>query len=159
MKGIVLNTSKVLLGVIPALILGRLLGQHSTWLGLTPLALISAMSNSNGWLYAALASRYGDDSDVGAVEVISSSDGPFFEMAFMAGTGWANIPCSMREACDRIKRERVLAIARVPLAIVGACPYRPTPPGQWLPIPAIPPAPFPFLPSPYIFFWPTLIRR
>ncbi|MDR1977810.1 MAG: 2-keto-3-deoxygluconate permease [Synergistaceae bacterium] len=91
-KGIVLNTSKVLLGVIPALIVGKLIGQHATWLGLTPLAMISAMSNSNGGLFAALASRYGDDSDVGAVAVISSNDGPFFEMAFMAGTGLANIP-------------------------------------------------------------------
>jgi 2-keto-3-deoxygluconate permease len=91
-KGIVLNTSKVLLGVIPALLLGHFLGQHATWLGLTPLALISAMSNSNGGLYAALASRYGDDSDVGAVAILSSNDGPFFEMAFMAGTGLANIP-------------------------------------------------------------------
>ncbi|MDR1732084.1 MAG: 2-keto-3-deoxygluconate permease [Synergistaceae bacterium] len=91
-KGIVLNTSKVLLGVIPALIVGKFVGQHSTWLGLTPLAMISAMSNSNGGLFAALASRYGDDSDVGAVAVLSSNDGPFFEMAFMAGTGLANIP-------------------------------------------------------------------
>ncbi|MDR1862965.1 MAG: 2-keto-3-deoxygluconate permease [Treponema sp.] len=91
-KGVVLNTSKVLLGVALALIVGKIYGQHATWLGLTPLALISAMSNSNGGLYAALASRYGDDSDVGAVAVISSNDGPFFEMAFMAGTGLANIP-------------------------------------------------------------------
>jgi 2-keto-3-deoxygluconate permease len=91
-KGIVLNASKVLLGVSLALIIGKIYGQHATWLGLTPLALISAMSNSNGGLYAALASRYGDDSDVGAVAVLSSNDGPFFEMAFMAGTGLANIP-------------------------------------------------------------------
>ncbi|MDR3264442.1 MAG: 2-keto-3-deoxygluconate permease, partial [Synergistaceae bacterium] len=91
-KGIVLNTSKVLLGVSVALIVGKFLGQHSTWLGITPLAFISAMSNSNGGLYAALASRYGDDSDIGALAVISSNDGPFFEMAFMAGTGLASIP-------------------------------------------------------------------
>jgi 2-keto-3-deoxygluconate permease len=91
-KGMVLNTAKVLLGVSVALIVGKTLGQHATWLGLTPLALISAMSNSNGGLYAALAQRYGDDSDIGALAVISSNDGPFFEMAFMAGTGLANFP-------------------------------------------------------------------
>jgi 2-keto-3-deoxygluconate permease len=91
-KGMVLNTSKVLLGVFLALLIGKIYGQHATWLGLTPLALISAMSNSNGGLYAALAARYGDDSDVGALAIISSNDGPFFEMAFMAGTGLANIP-------------------------------------------------------------------
>jgi 2-keto-3-deoxygluconate permease len=91
-KGILLNTSKVLLGVSLALIVGKFAGQHATWLGLTPLALVSAMSNSNGGLFAALASRYGDDTDVGAVAVLSSNDGPFFEMAFMAGAGLANIP-------------------------------------------------------------------
>jgi 2-keto-3-deoxygluconate permease len=91
-KGMVLNTTKVLLGVSVALIVGKTLGQHATWLGLTPLALISAMSNSNGGLYAALAQRYGDDSDIGALAILSSNDGPFFEMAFMAGTGLANFP-------------------------------------------------------------------
>ena len=91
-KGMVLNTSKVLLGVWLALLIGKIYGQHGTWLGLTPLALVSAMSNSNGGLFAALASRYGDDSDVGAVAILSSNDGPFFEMAFMAGAGLANIP-------------------------------------------------------------------
>ncbi|MDR1831399.1 MAG: 2-keto-3-deoxygluconate permease [Fusobacteriaceae bacterium] len=91
-KGVVLNASKVLLGVIPALVVGKLYGQHATWLGLTPLAMVSAMSNSNGGLFAALAAKYGDDSDVGAVAVLSSNDGPFFEMAFMAGAGLANIP-------------------------------------------------------------------
>jgi 2-keto-3-deoxygluconate permease len=91
-KGVVLNVSKVLLGVWLALLIGKIYGQHGTWLGLTPLALISAMSNSNGGLFAALASRYGDDSDVGAVAILSTNDGPFFEMAFMAGAGLANIP-------------------------------------------------------------------
>ncbi|GHS92922.1 2-keto-3-deoxygluconate permease [Synergistales bacterium] len=91
-KGMVLNTSKVLLGVVVALAVGKIFGQHATWLGITPLAFISAMSNSNGGLYAALAQRYGDESDIGALAVISSNDGPFFEMAFMSGAGLANIP-------------------------------------------------------------------
>jgi 2-keto-3-deoxygluconate permease len=91
-KGVVLNTSKVLLGVAVALIVGKILGPHATWLGITPLAFISAMSNSNGGLFAALASRYGDDSDVGALAIISTNDGPFFEMAFMGVAGLADIP-------------------------------------------------------------------
>ncbi|MDR2523724.1 MAG: 2-keto-3-deoxygluconate permease [Synergistaceae bacterium] len=91
-KGMVLNTSKVLLGITAAVVVGKILGPHAAWLGITPLAFISAMSNSNGGLYAALASRYGDDSDVGALAVISSNDGPFFEMAFMGLSGLADIP-------------------------------------------------------------------
>jgi len=91
-KGFILNTSKVLLGASIGLIVGKLLGQYATFLGLTPLALISAMANSNGGLYTALASKYGDESDVGAVAIISTNDGPFFTMLFMGLSGLANIP-------------------------------------------------------------------
>jgi 2-keto-3-deoxygluconate permease len=91
-KGIVLNAAKVLSGVAIGVLVGKILGPHATWLGITPLAYVSAMSNSNGGLYTALATKYGDNSDVGAIAVISSNDGPFFEMAFMGMAGLANIP-------------------------------------------------------------------
>ncbi len=91
-KGVVLNFAKVIAGVAIGVIVGKVLGPHNTWLGITPLAFVSAMSNSNGGLYTALASKYGDESDIGAIAVISSNDGPFFEMAFMGMAGLANIP-------------------------------------------------------------------
>lgn len=91
-KGVVLNFAKVISGVLIGVIVGRILGPHNTWLGITPLAFVSAMSNSNGGLYTALATKYGDNSDVGAIAVISSNDGPFFEMLFMGMAGLANIP-------------------------------------------------------------------
>lgn len=91
-KGVVLNTAKVVLGVGVGLLIAKLVGREGTLFGLTPLAFIAAMSNSNGGLYTALAQRYGDESDVGAVAIISTNDGPFFTMVAMGMTGLANIP-------------------------------------------------------------------
>ncbi len=91
-KGVVLNTTKVVLGVAVGLIVAKFVGREGALLGLTPLALIAAMSNSNGGLYTALAQRYGDESDVGAVAIISTNDGPFFTMVAMGMTGLADIP-------------------------------------------------------------------
>lgn len=91
-KGMVINTSKVLFGVALGVILARVAGPGAAILGVTPLAMIGAMSNSNGGLYTALAAKYGDSADVGAIAVISSNDGPFFEMMFMGIAGVAAIP-------------------------------------------------------------------
>lgn len=98
-KGMVINTSKVLFGVAFGVLLAKFAGPSAAVLGMTPLAMIGAMSNSNGGLYTALASKYGDSSDVGAIAVISSNDGPFFEMAFMGIAGVAIIPIKDLFAC------------------------------------------------------------
>ena len=98
-KGIVLNTSKVVFGVSLGVILAKIGGPGAVVLGMTPLALIGCMSNSNGGLYTALATKYGTKTDVGAIAVISSNDGPFFEMLFMGLTGVANIPLMTLVAC------------------------------------------------------------
>ncbi len=98
-KGVVLNTSKVLFGVSLGVLLAKIGGPGAVVLGITPLALIGCMSNSNGGLYTALATKYGTKTDVGAVAVISSNDGPFYEMLFMGLTGVATIPIKTLFAC------------------------------------------------------------
>jgi 2-keto-3-deoxygluconate permease len=98
-KGFALNLSKVILGVAIGLVLGKVAGPGATLLGLTPLALIAAMSNSNGGLYTALATRYGEESDIGAIAVLSINDGPFFTMLAMGASGLANIPFLTLVAC------------------------------------------------------------
>lgn len=98
-KGVVINIGKVVTGVACGVLLAKFAGPQAAFLGVTPLAMIGAMSNSNGGLYTALASRYGDDADVGAVAIISSNDGPFFEMMFMGVAGVAAIPITSLIAC------------------------------------------------------------
>lgn len=90
-KGTALLLSKLVVGGALGLVVNYFFGTAGL-LGLTPLAIIGAITNSNGGLYAALASEYGDASDVGAVSVISLNDGPFLTMMVLGATGLAAIP-------------------------------------------------------------------
>src|SRR5699024_5633716 len=63
----------------------------SLW-GLVPLAIIAAMSNSNGSLYVALMSEFGNKTDKGAISILSINDGPFLTMVAMGAAGLASFP-------------------------------------------------------------------
>ncbi|MBK5261449.1 MAG: 2-keto-3-deoxygluconate permease [Peptostreptococcaceae bacterium] len=97
-KGAVLTTVKVLLGVLVGLFVTKVFGPLGL-LGLTPLAIVGAISNSNGGLYAALAGEYGDATDVAAVSVLSINDGPFFTMVALGAAGVAVIPINALIGC------------------------------------------------------------
>ena len=51
-------------------------GTNGLWLGLAPLAVMAAMSNSNGIVYMAVASQYGNKEDKAAYSVLVLNDGP-----------------------------------------------------------------------------------
>jgi len=91
-KGSLLTASKVIIGTGFGVLFASVFGPSTALLGITPLALISALGNNNGGLYTALAAKYGDKSDVGGIAVLSSTDGPFFEMMLMGAVGVAAIP-------------------------------------------------------------------
>lgn len=90
-KGTVLTILKYAIGVLLGLGLNMMFGPMGI-LGLTPLAVITAVTNSNGAIYTALAKEFGDNTDVGAIAILSLNDGPFLTMIALGTTGLADIP-------------------------------------------------------------------
>jgi 2-keto-3-deoxygluconate permease len=88
-KGGVLLAAKVGMGVVAALILGRVLGtepiETGMLAGLSTLAVVVAINDTNGGLYMALMGRYGAPKDVGAYSVMSLESGPFITMITLGG--------------------------------------------------------------------------
>jgi 2-keto-3-deoxygluconate permease len=89
--GCVLTILKFAAGFGMGLLLNSMFGATGI-LGLTPLAVIGAITNSNGVIYVNLAAEYGDESDVGAISILSLNDGPFLTMIALGTSGLATIP-------------------------------------------------------------------
>jgi 2-keto-3-deoxygluconate permease len=90
-KGITILLAKTGVGVAIGLAVAFFIS-GGVLLGLTPLAIIAAMTNSNGALYAALTGQYGNKTDRGAVAVLALNDGPFITMIALGAAGLAAFP-------------------------------------------------------------------
>lgn len=90
-RGAILTILKFVIGVLIGWGLNMAFGPAGI-LGLTPLAVISAVTNSNGAIYTALAKEFGDSNDMGAIAILSLNDGPFLTMIALGTTGIAEIP-------------------------------------------------------------------
>jgi 2-keto-3-deoxygluconate permease len=90
-KGALLISGKFIVGAGIGIFVGKVFGPAGV-LGLSPLAILAALTNCNGGLYASLASQYGDETDVGAYALLSIKDGPFFTLVALGASGLAQVP-------------------------------------------------------------------
>jgi len=86
-KGVTLLVFKWVIGAAFGLIAIMFAGSNGLFLGLAPLAIIAAMTNSNGGLYIALAGQYGKEDDKAAYPFLALSDGPFLTMVALSVFG------------------------------------------------------------------------
>ena len=95
-KGGALLATKVGMGVLFGLVLGHFLGEApisaGMFAGLSTLAVVAAMNDTNGGLYMALMGQYGKPSDVGAYTVMSIESGPFLTMVTLGVAGLSAFP-------------------------------------------------------------------
>jgi 2-keto-3-deoxygluconate permease len=95
-KGGALFATKVLAGIVAGVILGHFLGEApisaGMFAGLSTLAVVAAMNDTNGGLYMALMGQYGKPGDVGAYTIMSLESGPFLTMVTLGVAGLSAFP-------------------------------------------------------------------
>ncbi|OQR33836.1 2-keto-3-deoxygluconate permease [Pseudomonas sp. Bc-h] len=95
-KGGVLFGTKVGTAIVIGVIMGHFLGEQpitsGIFAGLSTLAVVAAMNDTNGGLYMALMGQYGRSEDVGAYSVMSLESGPFLTMVTLGVAGLAAFP-------------------------------------------------------------------
>lgn len=88
--GVILTFKSLIPAALVALF-GMVVGIDGV-LGVSILALMATIDNSNGGLWLAFTGRYGDNRDRGAYMASALNDGPFISMLFLGAAGLANIP-------------------------------------------------------------------
>jgi len=83
-RGFVLLAAKFLAGFVSTLVVAKIWGPNGV-IGLTPLMLLAAVTNSNGGMYLGLMSQFGDENDLGAQSLLGINDGPFLTLIGLAG--------------------------------------------------------------------------
>jgi 2-keto-3-deoxygluconate permease len=95
-KGGALLATKICLGLTAAFVLGRLIGVepiHTGWLtGLSTLAVVAAVNDTNGGLYMSLMEQYGTSEDSAAYSVMGLESGPFLTMVSLGLVGLSAFP-------------------------------------------------------------------
>ncbi|WP_250516466.1 2-keto-3-deoxygluconate permease [Caballeronia sp. INDeC2] len=95
-KGGALFATKVGTAIVAGIVLGHFLGEQpitsGVFAGISTLAVVAAMNDTNGGLYMALMGQYGRSEDVGAYTIMSLESGPFLTMVTLGVAGLSAFP-------------------------------------------------------------------
>ncbi|MGN6667415.1 MAG: 2-keto-3-deoxygluconate permease [Trinickia sp.] len=95
-KGGALFATKVGTAIVVGIVLGHFLGEQPVssglFAGVSTLAVVAAMNDTNGGLYMALMGQYGRSEDVGAYTIMSLESGPFLTMVTLGVAGLSAFP-------------------------------------------------------------------
>jgi 2-keto-3-deoxygluconate permease len=95
-KGGALFFTKIAIAAIVGALLGRLWGEapvaSGVLAGLSTLAVVAAMNDTNGGLYMALMGQFGEARDVAAYSIMSIESGPFLTMVTLGVAGLSAFP-------------------------------------------------------------------
>lgn len=93
----VILVAKTILPAMLVILLGFITGPEGI-LGVSLLALLTVVANSNGGVWLAFTGKYGDYRDRGAYVASAINDGPFFVLLFLGASGLAEIPLGLMAA-------------------------------------------------------------
>lgn len=95
-RGGALLATKIIVGILAGLLFGHLLGERpvlSGWsAGISTLAVVAAINDTNGGLYMALMEQCGRSEDAGAYALMSLESGPFLTMLTLGVAGLSAFP-------------------------------------------------------------------
>jgi 2-keto-3-deoxygluconate permease len=95
-RGGALIAGKLSLGILAGIVLGHLLGSQPVatgfFAGLSTLAVVAAINDTNGGLYMALMRRYGSAEDAATYAVMALESGPFLTMVTLGVAGLSSFP-------------------------------------------------------------------
>lgn len=90
-RGGLLLVSKFVIGAALGILVGKVFGTAG-FLGLSSMAIICAVTNSNGSVYYALMEELGDKKDCACMPILAINDGPFLTLVALGASGLADIP-------------------------------------------------------------------
>jgi 2-keto-3-deoxygluconate permease len=95
-KGGTLLVTKIITAIVVGFIAAHFLGNgmisSGFFAGISVLAIVAAMNDTNGGLYMALMGQFGKKEEVGAYSIMSLESGPFFTMITLGVAGLAAFP-------------------------------------------------------------------